>query len=66
MHERLSKSNEIEIDEEAVGRCETVLNVTSAEIERANRERLEDLQAISQGYLEMQIELHERVSLFSI
>ena len=47
--------------EEAVSRCETVLNITSAEIERAHAERGEDLRTLAEQLLDGEIAFHEAV-----
>lgn len=47
--------------EEAISRAETILNITSAEIERIDSERNEDLQNLSTQYLQGQIDFHEQV-----
>lgn len=49
--------------EEEISRCDTVVNITSAELERAHQERLEDLKWISEEYLRSQIEFHEKVRI---
>lgn len=55
----------VEIDEDAIGRCDTILNITSAEIERIDKERIEDLRVIAQSYLDDQISFHEQVNTTS-
>lgn len=45
-----------------VGRCETVLNVTMAEMDRAHRERVEDWTAMGRNYLDSQVDFYEGVS----
>lgn len=48
-------------DQDCLARCETILNITSAEIERVHSDRNEDLCRLSMELLDAQIEYHERV-----
>lgn len=61
MHEELSNPDDQDINDAALSRCDTILNITSAEIERVDKERLADLRAISEKYLDGQIACHEQV-----
>ncbi|KDE07079.1 hypothetical protein MVLG_02652 [Microbotryum lychnidis-dioicae p1A1 Lamole] len=59
-HERLSRLNDHSTEEsnryqDCLSRCETILNITCAEIERAHVERREDLKEVARGMLEGQI-----------
>ena len=45
-------------------RCETVLNVTSSELNRIHAERVEDWASLGKSVLDVEIEKHERVSAF--
>lgn len=47
--------------EEAIARCETVLNITSAEIERVHAERAQDLKTLAEQFLDGQMQFHEKV-----
>ncbi|KAL8278957.1 hypothetical protein RQP46_008626 [Phenoliferia psychrophenolica] len=51
---------EMQVHEEAVERCETVLNISSAEIERAHAERAEDLRTLAEQLLDGEIAFHEQ------
>lgn len=55
-------SEAMEAAERMVARCETVLNVTMAEMDRAHRERVEDWTAMGRNYLDTQIDFYEGVS----
>ncbi|KAK4693447.1 hypothetical protein P7C70_g8922, partial [Phenoliferia sp. Uapishka_3] len=55
---------ETTVHEDAVSRCETVLNITSAELERAHGERAEDLRTMAECYLDGEIAFHEQVISF--
>lgn len=50
--------------EDEIARCETIVNITSAELERVHKEKLEDFKWAAEEYLRTQIEFHERVSFF--
>ena len=47
--------------EKVAARCETVLNVTLAEIDRAHDERVQDYYAMGRSFLDDEIELYEGV-----
>ncbi|BGP31848.1 hypothetical protein JCM10296v2_003625 [Rhodotorula toruloides] len=47
---------------EQLARCETALNITSAEMDRIRLERTEDLAEAMRGWLEAKISVHEQVS----
>lgn len=47
---------------EAISRCETILNVTCAEMNRAMSERRDDLRRAVELYLSAQVQRHEQVS----
>ncbi|KDN42846.1 hypothetical protein K437DRAFT_248761 [Tilletiaria anomala UBC 951] len=47
--------------EAVAAKCETVLNVTSSEIDRLHRERVEDWASIGKGVLDSEIEKHEKI-----
>lgn len=52
--------------EEEMSRCDTIINITSAELERIHKEKMEDLKWIAEEYLRTQIDFHERVSKFRL
>lgn len=49
-------------DEEAISRCETLLNLTTAEMELVHEQQLQDLRQFSENYLDAQITMHTEVS----
>nr|CAG8592184.1 9822_t:CDS:10 [Entrophospora candida] len=51
-----------EVDLETVkSRCDTVFNVTLAEVDRIHEERVQDFREVTRQYLDGQIEFHEKV-----
>ena len=51
-----------EIDSETVkSRCDTVFNITLAEMDRVHDERVEDFQMGTKEFLDSQIAYHEKV-----
>lgn len=50
------------LDDDAIARCETVLNITSSELERVEQERIQDVRSVCETYLDSQLELHQLVS----
>lgn len=51
-----------EIDSETVkSRCDTVFNITLAEMDRAHDERVQDFQKSTKDFLDSQIAYHEKV-----
>ena len=59
-HQRLT--DQPEHDDGALDRCETILNITSAELDRVQVERQEDLRRVAELLLDSQIAMHEQVS----
>ncbi|CAG8548987.1 31463_t:CDS:10, partial [Racocetra persica] len=61
--ENISKDQEYDVDAETIrSRCDTVFNVTLAEVDRIHDERVQDFQENTKQYLDGQIELYEKVS----
>ncbi|KAI5479173.1 hypothetical protein MNV49_004034 [Pseudohyphozyma bogoriensis] len=58
LHKQLTASDAN--DEEAVSRCDTIINITSAELERAHAERNEDMRMVAEQYLDGEIAFHEQ------
>ncbi|KAF0489518.1 PX-domain-containing protein [Gigaspora margarita] len=60
--ENISKDPEYDMDAETIrSRCDTVFNVTLAEIDRIHDERVQDFQENTKQYLDGQIELYEKI-----
>jgi len=48
-------------DDELVGRCETVLTVSAAEIDVYHTQKVEDFRKLAEDYLDEEIDFHEKV-----
>jgi sorting nexin-9/18/33 len=57
--------NFLQADEEVVGRCETVLNVTMAEMDTYHSQKVDDLKSIAMDHLDGEIAFYEQVCRFS-
>ena len=56
-----------DVDIETIrSRCDTVFNVTLAEVDRIHEERVQDFQENTKQYLDGQIEVYEKVHLYII
>jgi len=54
----------LQADEEVVGRCETVLNVTMAEMDAYHSQKVDDLKFIAVDHLDGEIAFYEQVFRF--